>query len=103
MRIYCKSLAKFIFGPIQISLCAIEGAESRVGLRGTRIGMGGCPQFPPSLLHASLAHREHSKVVMRVIIFRGDCSEMLELPPRADVVFFQEPDGSEQLFRWRII
>lgn len=95
MRIDGKSLAKFIHGPIQISLRAIEVAKSRVSLRGTGIGPGSCLQFPPSLLHAALAHREDSKVVMRAEIFRSDCSQMRELPPRAGIFFFQQPDGSE--------
>ena len=64
-------------------------------LRGTRVGPGGCSQFPLSLLHASFSHRENSKVVMRAEIFRSHCSEMRELLSCAGVIFLQKPDGSE--------
>ena len=57
-------------------------------LCGTGIGAGGCPQFPHSFLHASLSHREGSKVVIRGVIFGSDYGKTREMPPCADVIFF---------------
>ena len=95
MRIDRKSLAEFLSGPICISLCAIEGAESRVRIRGTRIGSGSGSQFLSGFLPAALPHREDSKVVMRPIVFGSDCRQMRELLPRPNVILLQEPDGSQ--------
>ena len=95
MRIDRNSLAKFVLGPVQISLRGIEGAESRMRLCGTWLGTGGCSQFPLSVLHASFSQRENSKVVMRAEIFRSDCNEILEMLSCADVILFQKTDGSE--------
>ena len=52
-------------------------------------------EFIPGPIGISLRAIEDAKVVMRAVVFGSDCRKMRELLPRADVIFLEEPDGSE--------